>query len=216
MKSDDEIRDDVIRALRWDPQISDPEAIGVAVTDGAVALTGHTSTYAEKMAAERAARQVYGVRAVANDLKVRLSGSPRDDAISPGRLPTSWTGMCRSRQAGSTSVQNGWVTLEGHVDHDFQRREVGRMVRHVRGVNGVINDVTVTPPVAPDRVAAQIEEAFEREAGVDARHVRVEVADHTVRLYGHVHSVNEANAAAAAAATAPGVAKVENHLVVSP
>ena len=108
------------------------------------------------------------------------------------------------------------MTLEGHVDHDFQRREVGRMVRNVRGVNGVINDVTVTPPVAPDRVAAQIEEAFEREAGVDARHVRVEVADHTVRLYGHVHSVNEANAAAAAAATAPGVAKVENHLVVSP
>ena len=80
MKSDDEIRDDVIRELRWDPQISDPEAIGVAVTDGAVALTGHTSTYAEKLAAERAARQVYGVKAVANDLKVRLSGSPRDDA----------------------------------------------------------------------------------------------------------------------------------------
>lgn len=74
MKPDDEIRDDVIRELRWDPQISDPEAIGVAVTDGAVALTGHTSTYAEKMAAERAARQVYGVKAVANDLKVRLSG----------------------------------------------------------------------------------------------------------------------------------------------
>lgn len=217
MKSDDEIRDDVIRELRWDPQISDPEAIGVAVTDGAVALTGHTSTYAEKLAAERAARQVYGVKAVANDLRVRLSGSPRDDADIARAIAhiLDWNVQIPTGRVQAT-VQNGWVTLEGHVDHDFQRREVGRMVRHVRGVNGVINDVTVTPPVAPERVAAQIEEAFEREAGVDARHVRVEVADHTVRLYGHVHSVNEANGVAAAAAAAPGVAKVESHLVVSP
>jgi osmotically-inducible protein OsmY len=217
MKSDDEIRDDVIRELRWDPQISDPEAIGVAVTDGAVALTGHTSTYAEKMAAERAARQVYGVKAVANDLKVRLSGSPRDDADIARAIAhiLDWNVQIPTGRVQAT-VQNGWVTLEGHVDHDFQRREVGRMVRNVRGVNGVINDVTVTPPAAPERVAAQIEEAFEREAGVDARHVRVEVSDHTARLYGHVHSVNEANAAAVAAAAAPGVAKVENHLVVSP
>jgi osmotically-inducible protein OsmY len=217
MKSDDEIRDDVIRELRWDPQISDPEAIGVAVTDGAVALTGHTSTYAEKMAAERAARQVYGVKAVANDLKVRLSGSARDDADIARAIAhiMDWNVQIPAGRVQAT-VQNGWVTLEGHVDHDFQRREVGRMVRNVRGVNGVINDVTVTPPAAPERVAAQIEEAFEREAGVDARRVRVEVSDHTVRLYGHVHSVNEANAAAAAAAAAPGVAKVENYLAVSP
>jgi len=217
MKSDDEIRDDVIRELRWDPQISDPEAIGVAVTDGAVALTGHTSTYAEKMAAERAARQVYGVKAVANDLKVRLSGSPRDDADIARAIAhiLDWNVQIPAGRVQAT-VQNGWVTLEGHVDHDFQRREVGRMVRNVRGVNGVINDVTVTPPVAPERVAAQIEEAFEREAGVDARHVRVDTADHTARLYGDVHSVNEANAVTAAAAAAPGVAKVENHLVVSP
>jgi osmotically-inducible protein OsmY len=217
MKSDDEIRDDVIRELRWDPQISDPEAIGVAVTDGAVALTGHTSTYAEKLAAERAARQVYGVKAVANDLKVRLSGSPRDDADIARAIAhiLDWNVQIPTGRVQAT-VQNGWVTLEGHVDHDFQRREVERMVRHVRGVTGVVNDVTVTPPVAPERVAAQIEEAFEREAGADARHVRVEVSDHTARLYGHVHSVNEANAAAVAAAAAPGVAKVENHLVVSP
>src|SRR5487761_809863 len=80
MKTDNEIRDDVIRELRWDPQISDPETIGVAVSDGAVVLTGPTSTYAEKLAAERAARRVYGVTAVANDLKVRLTGAPRDDA----------------------------------------------------------------------------------------------------------------------------------------
>jgi osmotically-inducible protein OsmY len=217
MKSDDEIRDDVIRELRWDPQISDPVAIGVAVTDGAVVLTGHTSTYAEKLAAERAAQRVYGVKAVANDLRVRLSGSPRDDADIARAIAhiLDWNVQIPSGRVQAT-VQNGWVTLEGRVDHDFQRREVERMVRNVRGVNGVINDVTVTPPVTPDRVQTQIQEAFKREAGVDARHVRVEIADHTARLYGHVHSVNEANAAAAAAAAAPGVAKVESHLVISP
>ena len=113
MKSDDEIRDDVIRALRWDPQISDPEAIGVAVTDGAVALTGHTLTYAEKMAAERAARQVYGVRAVANDLKVRLSGSPRDDADIARAIAhiLDWNVQIPAGRVQAT-VENGWVTLE--------------------------------------------------------------------------------------------------------
>ncbi len=80
MKSDSDIREDVIRELRWDPQVSDPDAIGVAVQDGAVTLTGHTATYAEKLAAARATERVYGVKAVANDLKVRLSGEPRDDS----------------------------------------------------------------------------------------------------------------------------------------
>jgi osmotically-inducible protein OsmY len=86
----------------------------------------------------------------------------------------------------------------------------------VRGVTGVTNAVTFTPSVTPERVAEQIEEAFKREAEVDARHIRVEVADHTAALFGHVHSLTEASTASAAAAAAPGVAKVENHLVVSP
>jgi osmotically-inducible protein OsmY len=217
MKTDDEIRDDVIRELRWDPQISDPEAIGVAVSDGAVALTGHTSTYAEKLAAERAARRVYGVKAVANDLQVRLSGPPRDDAEIAAAIARilDWDVQIPTGRV-QASVENGWVTLEGQVDHDFQRREIERMVRHVRGVTGVTNAVIVTPPVTPDRVEAQIEEAFKREAEIDARHIRVETADHTARLYGHVHSMKEASAAIAAAAAAPGVARVENHLAVYP
>ena len=90
------------------------------------------------------------------------------------------------------------------------------MVRNVRGVLGVTNTVTVEPPVHPERVEAMIEEAFKREAEIDARHVRVEVSDHTAKLYGHVHSLKEANAAKTAAASAPGVAQVESHLVVSP
>jgi osmotically-inducible protein OsmY len=188
MKTDDEIRDDVISELRWDPQISIPEAIGVAVTDGAVALTGHAPTYAEKLAAERTARRVYGVKAAANDLTVQLAGTPRDDADIARAIAhiLEWNVQIPAGQVQAT-VENGWVTLDGHVDHDFHRREIERMVRHVRGVTEV-----------------------------DASHIRVEVAEshcHALRARAFADRGEHGEAAAAAA---PGVAKVENHLVVSP
>jgi osmotically-inducible protein OsmY len=217
MKTDAEIKEDVIRELRWDLQITDPDAIGVAVKDGAVTLTGHTPTYAETLAAGRAAERVYGVKAVANDLKVQLAGMPRDDSeiataiahvldnnvqIPPGQV--------------HARVKDGWVTLDGNVKYDFQRREVERMVRHVRDVIGVTDLITVTPPASPERIQEAIEDTFRREAEVDARHVSVDITDHTARLYGHVHSLKEASAARAAAAAAPGIAKVETHLLISP
>jgi osmotically-inducible protein OsmY len=217
MKTDAEIKDDVIQELQWDFQITDPDAIGVAVKDGAVTLTGHAPTYAEKVAAARAVERVYGVKAVANDLKVKLPGTPRDDSeiaaaiahvldnnvqIPPGQV--------------HARVQEGWVTLDGNVKYDFQRREVERMVRNVRGVIGVTDVITVTPPASPERVREAIEDTFRREAEVDARHVSVDVTDHTARLYGHVHSLKEADAARAAAAAAPGIAAVESHLLISP
>ncbi len=217
MKSDTKIREDVIRELRWDPQVRDPDAIGVAVKDGAVVLTGHASTYAEKLAAARAAARVYGVRAVADDLEVRLSGEPRDDgdiARAIAHVLESNTQIPEGKV--HAMVQSGWVTLEGQVEYDYQRREVERMVRHVRGVIGITNNITLNPPISAERVQAEIEEAFKREAEVDARHIRVEVSDHTATLYGHVHSLHEATAAAAAAAAAPGVAKVKSRVLVSP
>jgi osmotically-inducible protein OsmY len=164
MKSDSQIREEVIQELRWDPQVTDPDAIGVAVKDGAVTLTGAVSTYARKFAAVRA----------------------------------------------------GWVTLNGEVEWQYQRLEVERMVQHVHGVVGISNNIIVTPKVSPGQVQAKIEEAFKREAEIDARHISVAVSDHTASLYGHVHSLNEANAARAAAASAPGIASVESHLVVTP
>jgi osmotically-inducible protein OsmY len=135
MKDDAEIREDVIRELSWDPQVSDPDAIGVAVKDGAVTLTGHVSSYPEKLAAARAAERVYGVRAVANDLEVRLPGMPRtDDDIARAIAHVLEWNVSIPPDRVKARVQNGIVTLEGQVDHDFQRREVERMVRHVRGV----------------------------------------------------------------------------------
>jgi osmotically-inducible protein OsmY len=217
MKTDTEIREDVIRELHWDAQVTDPNAIGVAVKDGAVTLTGHVPTYAESLAAARAAARVYGVKAVANELKVRLSTEPRDDSDIARAIAhvLEWNTQIPEGKVHAT-VQAGWVTLSGQVGFDYQRHEVERMVRHVRGVLGITNNIVVTSPVSVDEVEAKIEDAFKREAEVDARHVRVEVSDHTAELYGHVHSLNEAAAAEAAAAAAPGVARVESHLMVSP
>jgi osmotically-inducible protein OsmY len=217
MKTDSEIRDDVIDELRWDPQITDPEATGVAVQDGAVTLTGHVPTYAEKLAAARAAERVYGVKVVANDLQVQLSGGPRDDSDVARAIAhvLEWNTQVPEDKVHA-QVQNGWVTLDGEVDYDYQRREVERMVRHVRGVVGVTDTITVKPPTSPEQVQQVIEDAFKREAEIDARHISVEVSDHTAKLYGHVHSLQEATAARAAAASAPGIAAVESHLLVSP
>jgi osmotically-inducible protein OsmY len=217
MKSDTEIKEDVIDELQWDPQITNPDAIGVAVKDGAVTLTGNVSTYVEKLAAARAAERVYGVKAVANELEVKLAGAPRDDSdIATAIAHVLDNNVQIPEGKVHARVQSGWVTLTGEVEYDYQRREVERMVRQVRGVTGVTDLITIKPPVSPESVEAKIEEAFKREAEIDARHVRVEVSDHTAKLYGHVHSLNEASAARSAAASAPGVATVESHLLISP
>jgi osmotically-inducible protein OsmY len=207
----------VIEELRWDPQISDADAIGVGVKDGAVILSGHVPSYAEKLAAARAAERVNGVKAVANDLKVELPGAPRDDVDIAEAIAhvLEWNVQVPEDRVHAT-VEHGWVTLEGDVDHDHQRREVERMARHVRGVTGLLNNITVRPPANPAQVQTLIEEMFKRQAEADAVHIRVEVSDHTARLYGQVHSLQEANAAQAAAASAPGVASVESHLVIAP
>jgi osmotically-inducible protein OsmY len=217
MKIDGEIRDDVIDELRWDPQITEPDAIGVAVKDGAVTLTGHVPTYAEKLAATRAAERVYGVKAVANELEVKLAGAARDDSdIATAIAHVLENNVQVPEGKVHARVQNGWVTLDGEVDYDYQRREVERMVRQVRGVTGVSDLITVKPPASPAQVQQVIEETFKREAEIDARHISIAVSDHTAKLYGHVHSLKEASAASAAAAAAPGISAVESHLVVSP
>jgi osmotically-inducible protein OsmY len=217
MKSDAEIKDDVILELRWDRQISEPDAIGVAVKDAAVTLTGQVPSYAEKLAAARAAGRVYGVKAVANDLKVQLAGAARDDSeIATAIARALEDNVLIPAGQVHARVENAWVTLEGNVKYDFQRREVERSVRNIRGVVGVSDLITVTPPVSAEPVEQAIEDTFRREAEVDARHIRVEVSDHTAKLYGHVHSLREASAARAAAASAPGIVAVESHLVISP
>jgi osmotically-inducible protein OsmY len=217
MKSDSEIREDIIRELEWDPQVSDPEAIGVAAEDGAVTLTGRVPTYSEQLAAVRAASRVYGVKAIADELKTRLAIEPKDDAEIARAIAHAleWNTQVPQGKVHAR-VHGGWVILEGEVEWDYQRREAERMVGNVLGVVGITNNIVVAPSVSAERVQSAIEEAFKREAEIDARHIKADVSDHTAKLYGHVHSLNEAEAAAAAAASAPGIATVESHLVVAP
>src|SRR6202042_160326 len=217
MKTDAQLKDDVTEELRWDPQISDADVIGVGVKDGAVILSGQAPSYAEKMAAAQAAERVNGVKAVANDLNVKLPGATRGDADITEAIAhvLEWNVQVPEDRVHAT-VEHGWVTLEGDVDHDCQRREVERMVRHVRGVIGLLNNITVRPPANPAQVETLIEEMLKRQAEVDALQIRDEVSDRTARLYGQVHSLQEATAAQAAAASAPGVASVESHLLIAP
>ena len=216
MKSDSQVREEVIQELRWDPQVTDPDVIGVAVKDGAVTLTGAVSTYAQKFAAVRAASRVYGVKAVADELPVKPAGEPRDDsdiARAIAHILDNNTQIPEGKVHAQVRV--GWVTLNGEVEW-YQRLEVERMVQHVRGVVGISNNIIVTPKVSSGRVQAKIEEAFKREAEIDARHISVTVSDHTASLYGHVHSLSEADGARTAAASAPGIASMESHLIVTP
>src|SRR5258705_10913367 len=150
MKSDAEIRDDVIGELRWDPQVPEPAAIGVAVTDGAVTLTGHVATYAQKLAAVRAAERVEGVKAVANEIKVELAGMGRDDADIAAAIARilDWDVQI-PEGAVHARVENGWGILAGGVGYGFQRRGVERGVRQERGATGGTNAMTINPPARP-------------------------------------------------------------------
>src|ERR1700727_2248999 len=158
MKTDSELKDDVISELQWDPQITDPDAIGVAVQDGSVTLTGHVPTYAERLAAVRAAERVYGVKAVANNLDVKLADAPRDDSDIAKAIAhvLEWNEQVPEGREHA-QVQRFWVTLEGEVSYDYQRREVERMVRQVRGVIGVTDAIKVKPPASPQKVQEVIE-----------------------------------------------------------
>jgi len=191
--------------------------ISVGVTDGAVTLTGHVASYAEKLAAARAAERVYGVKAVANDIEVRLLDRRDDSHIAEAIAHIlEWNVNIPAGQVHAR-VQDGWVTLEGSVEYSHQRHEVERMVRHVRGVKGITDSIVVRrPPVLPEQVRTEITDAFRRNAELDARSIGVDISDHKARLYGHVHSLHEVRSATAAAAAAPGVTSVENHLTVSP
>jgi osmotically-inducible protein OsmY len=217
MRLDKELQADVIRELAWEPSV-DPASIGVSVDKGAVTLAGHVSSYTELIAAERAALRVYGVLAVANELVVRLAGDrARDDSDIALAISNqmAWNAAI-PHEAIKASVAHGWVTLEGHVDWAYQSEAAAKLVRGLIGVKGVTNRVNVKPAVHDKDVKAKITEALHRQAQIDARRIWVTTDDGHVTLHGHVSSWSEAAAARKAAASAPGVTKVESHLTITP
>lgn len=213
---DTELRDDVLDELNWEPMV-DPASIGVAVTDGVVTLTGTVDSYSEKLAAEEAAKRVYGVTAVANDIQVKLPGAAeRTDAdiAKAARNSLDWNTVLPG-DAITVTVRDGWVTLEGKVDWMFQKREAENAVRYLNGVKGVTNLIKIKEEPKPVEIEAKIENALKRSAEIDARRIWVETRNGTVILHGKVRSWAEREEAEDAAWAAPGVTDVDNRITVS-
>jgi osmotically-inducible protein OsmY len=217
MKTDREIQEQVLQALEWEPGVEAAD-VGVSVDDGVVTLLGEVGTLRQKWLAERAARHVYGVRAVANDLTVTPDNASTrtDPAIAQAVANAIEWDSALPDGAVKATVRNGWVTLNGTVPWQYQRAAAERAVQHLYGVKGVNNSIMVRPHITPGDVKAKIEAAFKRSAEVDADRVQVETRDGTVVLRGTVHSLLERDEAERAAWAAPGVSRVEDHLLVVP
>lgn len=219
VREDEAIRDDVIDELEWDPAISEPTQIGVAVSNGVVTLTGTTRTYPEKFAAERAARRVFGVKAVANDIQVKLPTERMrtDTDIAAAAVRALEWDTTVPHERIKVTVRDGWVTLEGNVDWRYQRENAEADVRNLEGVKGVSNQITVAAPrVSPEEIKERIQQALRRSAQVDAQRIRVETLDGKLILSGTVRSWAEREEAEAAAWSTRGVSEVENRITVSP
>jgi osmotically-inducible protein OsmY len=212
--ADVRVRDAVLRQLEWDPEV-DASAIGVAAKGGTVTLTGLIGTYSGKLAAERAAKRVRGVRAVANDIEVRLKLERTDSDIAAD--------VARVLELRSTipdrvqaAVHGGHVTLTGNVEWLFQKREAEKALRHIKGLRGVVNHITVAPRAIERDVRHRIVEALHRNANIDARHIVVTLSGDKAILTGSVGTWLQRESAERAAADAPGIAQVENRIVVEP
>jgi osmotically-inducible protein OsmY len=216
MKSDTQIQKDVIDELQWDPSVRDTE-IGVAAKDGIVTLSGQVDSYAEKCAAERAAQRVSGVRAIADDLTVRLpeSYARSDTEIAHAAIAALDWDIQVPDESVTAKVDNGWINLSGTVEWKYQRDAAERAVRYLTGVKGVSNLIQLRPKgPSTMEVTRKIKSALHRAVERDAKRITVEAADGHVTLSGTVRSLAERQDAESAAWSAPGVTSVEDRITV--
>lgn len=212
---DSDLKRDVEKELEFDPAL-DATKISVVSAAGVITLTGAVGSYAEKSAAENIAKRVYGVKGVANDLEVVIDTAEyRDDAeIARSALNALNWNANLPKEKVKVIVSKGWVTLDGEVSWDYQRRAAADTVRNLRGVRGVTNDIAVRPGAAVGDVQQKIEAALKRSAEVEAKNIRVETSDGTVTLAGTVHSFAERQDAVNAAWSAPGVTRVVDRITI--
>ena len=213
--SDLELRQDILDELEFEPRI-DAANIGVAVAKGVVTLTGHVSSYAQKIAAEAAARRLKGVRAIAQEIEVRFPFEKKDSDDEIAKRVADilqWDSMV-PHEAIQVSVQKSWVTLTGTVDWQYQRMAAEDDVRKLSGVVGLNNQIKVNPQIEVPDLQKRIEAALKRNAEIEAKGIRIKVLGGTVTLSGVVHDWIEHDAVRNAAWSAPGVRNVEDHLTI--
>ncbi len=214
MKTDMQLREDVEEELQWEPIVC-PTDIGVIVKDGIVTLTGKVSTFPEKWEAQKAAQRISGVKAVVNEIEVKLTTSCRREDEEIAKAATNALEWNIALPAYlQVAVHDGWVTLNGKVNWQYQKRLAEDTVRWLTGVRGVTNAITVKSRVAPSVIKAKIEAAILRNAFLDSKGIQVKADDGKVTLEGTVYSWLEKEQAEDAAWSAPGVTEVDNKLVV--
>jgi len=215
--TDKELKHQVQNALDWEPSL-DATDVGVSVDQGVVTLRGNVQSYAEKMTAEHVALRVFGVRAVANDVSVRLSSASErtdTDIAQAAVAALKWNSVIPKDRV-AVAVTDGWITLSGPVNWHYEKDAAARTVRDLTGVKGVINDIVVQPQLRTTDIREKIEAAFKRSAELDARRISVATEDGKVILSGNVHSWAERQEAERAAWAAPGVKQVDDRLSIVP
>lgn len=217
MRPDSEIERDVRDELQWNPDL-DASDIAVSVKDGVVTLAGFVKSYVDRYEAEAAAKRVAGVVGVANDLEVRLPNFDErpDPDIARDAAAAIKSQLPISSEHIKIVVKNGWVTLEGQAEWQYQKNTAENAVRRIRGVRGVTNAIALKPHIEPTELKRKIQEAFRRNAEVDANRITIEARGGEVILRGSVRSWTEREEAERIAWSAPGVTKVEDQIVVAP
>ena len=215
--TDNDIQQLVVDELRWEPSLEDDD-IAVGVKDGVVTLAGYSKSYLDKWKAERVASRVKGVKAIVNNIEVRLpSVSERHDPdIARAAVEALKWNVSVPKDRIRVKVEKGWVSLEGDVDWYYQREAAERAVRYLSGVKGVSNLIAVKARPTPSDVKQKIRDALERGAEFDADRITVEIDGNTAILRGTVRSYSEYRDAERAARNAPGITSVKNRLVVDP